>query len=573
MAATAGAAGAGAEGLAPRVEPIRSADDHLLTAVVSCAGVFLAIGLAAPLGALLVKSFEDEAGRFVWLANYARYFETPALVASLWNSLWVSGLTTAIVLPAAFAFAYALTRSAIPCKGLFRAIALLPILAPSLLPALALIYLFGNQGMLRPLLMGGTIYGPAGIVVSEVFYCFPAAFLILSTALSGADARLYEAAEALRASRIRVMGTVTLPAARYGMISAGFVVFTLVITDFGVPKVIGGSFNVLATDVYKQVVGQQNFQMGAVVGMVLLVPAVLAFLADRWAQRRQVSSVSARAVPYVPKPRPSRDIPLFLHCALISLLMLGLIGVAAWGSVIAFWPWNLSLTLANYDFARFDSAGWGSFRNSVVMSACTAAIGAPLIFLFAYGMERAKAAPRLSKAVRFAATVPLAVPGLVLGIAYIFFFNAPANPLGFLYGTMAILVLNSLVHFYTVGHLASVTALKQLDPEFESVAASLKVPLWRNFLAVTVPISLPVILDVAIYLFVSAMTTVSAVVFLYTPDTKPAAVALVQMDEAGQASAAAAMAMTILATSAAVKGLHVAADGLISRSTQAWRDR
>ena len=165
------------------------------------------------------------------------------------------------------------------------------------------------------------------------------------------------------------------------------------------------------------------------------------------------------------------------------------------------------------------------------------------------------------------------MPGLVLGIAYIFFFNAPANPLGFLYGTMAILVLNSLVHFYTVGHLASVTALKQLDPEFESVAASLKVPLWRNFLAVTVPISLPVILDVAIYLFVSAMTTVSAVVFLYTPDTKPAAVALVQMDEAGQASAAAAMAMTILATSAAVKGLHVAADGLISRSTQAWRDR
>jgi len=560
-------------GRVPRVRPLRSADDHLLSGVLGLAAAFLVFGLALPLGALLIKSFQDDRGGFVGLANYLRYFETPALIGSLWNSLWVAGLTTAIVLPLAFAYAYALTRSAIPFKGIFRAIALLPILAPSLLPALALIYLFGNQGMLRGLLMGGTIYGPLGIVVSQVFYCFPPAFLILATALSGADARLYEAAEALRASRIRVMWTVTLPSARYGMVSAGFVVFTLVITDFGIPKVIGGSFNVLATDVYKQVVGQQNFQMGAVVGMVLLAPAVLAFLADQWAQRRQTSSVSARAVPYVPKRRPWRDWPLFLHCTVISGLMLGLIGVAAWGSLVTFWPWNLSLTLANYDFARFDSAGWGSWWNSVTMAAWTAAIGAPLVFLFAYGMERAKAAPALAGIVRFAATVPLAVPGLVLGIAYIFFFNAPGNPAGFLYGTMAILVLNSLVHFYTVGHLASVTALKQLDPEFESVAASLKVPVWRNFMAVTVPVSLPVILDVAIYLFVNAMTTVSAVVFLYASDTKPAAVALVQMDEAGQASAAAAMAMAILATSAAVKALHVAADGAISRRTQAWRRR
>jgi iron(III) transport system permease protein len=209
----------------------------------------------------------------------------------------------------------------------------------------------------------------------------------------------------------------------------------------------------------------------------------------------------------------------------------------------------------------------------VTLAAATAAIGAPLVFLFAYGMERVKGIGPLGEIVRFAATVPLAVPGLVLGIAYIFFFNAPANPLGFLYATMGILVLNSVVHFYTVGHLASVTALKQLDPEFESVSASLKVPIWRSFFAVTVPISLPVILDVAIYLFVNAMTTVSAVVFLYAPDTKPAAVALVQMDEAGQASAAAAMAMTILLTSAAVKGLHVLADNAITRRTKAWRNR
>ena len=101
--------------------------------------------------------------------------------------------------------------------------------------------------------------------------------------------------------RWRVFWTVTLPGVRYGLISAVFVVFTLVITDFGIAKVIGGQFNVLATDAYKQVIGQQNFEMGAVVGFVLLVPAVVAFALDRQIQRRQVALLSARAVPLEPR--------------------------------------------------------------------------------------------------------------------------------------------------------------------------------------------------------------------------------------------------------------------------------
>src|SRR5205823_5052568 len=154
------------------------------------------------------------------------------------------------------------------------------------------------------------IYGAGGIVVAQVFYCFPHALIIAVTALSLADARLYEVAEALGTAKSRVFRTVTLPGAKFGLINAGFVVFTLVVTDFGIAKVIGGQFNVLATDAYKQVVGQQNFQMGAVVGMVLLVPAVLAFAIDRFVQRRQIALLSARAVPYEPKPGRARDAAL-----------------------------------------------------------------------------------------------------------------------------------------------------------------------------------------------------------------------------------------------------------------------
>lgn len=548
-----------------------SLDQRVMRLGLLLALAFLLVFLALPLVTLLLRAFETREGAFAGLANFATYATTPALLGAAWNSLWTAALTAAIVVPVAFVYAYALTRSRIPARTAFRAVMMLPLLAPSLLPALALIYLFGNQGMLRGLLLGRSIYGPIGIIAAQVFYCFPAAALILSVALSTADARLYEAAAALKASRLRIFRTVTLPGARYGLVSAFVVVFTLVATDFGIPKVIGGQFNVLATDVYKQVVGQQNFNMGAVVGIVLLAPAILAFLLDRWASRQRAATMGGRAVPLRPAPRPARDRPLLAFCLLVALLLVGIVGVAAWGSLIRFWPYNLSLTLDNYDFGRFDTAGWDAVRLSARMAACVAAAGTVVIFLVAYVLERVPQGGPLPGLLRFATAVPLAVPGLVLGLAYVLFFNHPANPLGFLYGGLAILVLNSIVHFYTVGHLTAVTAIRQLDPEFEAVGASLRVPVWITFARVTVPMCLPAILEIAAYLFVNAMTTVSAVIFLYGPDTKPASIAVVQMDEAGQASAAAAMAVVILGVATAAKLGQIALGAALGRLTQAWR--
>jgi iron(III) transport system permease protein len=155
----------------------------------------------------------------------------------------------------------------------------------------------------------------------------------------------------------------------------------------------------------------------------------------------------------------------------------------------------------------------------------------------------------------------------------VFFFNAGWNPLNVLYGTLTILVLNTIAHFYTVAHITALTALKQIDPEFEAVSASLKVPFWRTFTRVTVPICTPAILDVAVYMFVNALTTVSAVIFLYGAGTKLASIAIVHMDEAGTIAAAAAMATTIMATAIAAKLLHLALNGLVFERLQRWRKR
>jgi len=550
-----------------------SRDALIMRIGVALLVIWLLLIIALPLWALLSKSFQNSNGQFVGLANYIRYFSTPTLYGSIINSVGVALITTVIVIPLAFTYAYALTRSRMPFKGLFYAAALLPLFAPSLLSAISLIYLFGNQGLLKGLLMGNSIYGAGGIVVAQVFYCFPHALIIAVTALALADARLYEVAAALGTRNSRVFFTVTLPGAKFGLINAAFVVFTLVVTDFGIAKVIGGQFNVLATDAYKQVVGQQNFEMGAVVGFVLLVPAVLAFAIDRVVQRRQVALLSARAVPYEPKTSRARDAVLLAFCVVIAALLIVMLGTAVWASFITYWPYNLSLTLKNYDFSTFDQSGWASYTNSVLMAALAAIIGTVITFCGAYLVEKTKVASGGRAIAHLLAMLPMAVPGLVLGLGYVFFINASWNPLNIFYGTLIVLTVNCVAHFYTVAHITALTALKQIDPEFESVSASLKVPFWRTFGRVTVPICMPAILDIAVYFFVNAMTTVSAVIFLYGADTKLAAIAIVHMDEAGVTSGAAAMATVIVATALGVKLLHLLLDRVVFTRLQAWRKR
>jgi len=346
----------------------------------------------------------------------------------------------------------------------------------------------------------------------------------------------------------------------------------MAVSEFGVPKVIGGNVSVLAVDVYKQVIGQQNFSMGAVVGIVLLTPAVVAFAIDYVVQRRQQALLSARSVPYQPQPARWRDKLLLAYVMLISAALLLVVGMAAFGSVVKLWPYNLSLTLNHYTYGFEEYGIEDAYVNSLQMATWTAVLGAALTFAGAYWLEKTKGANLLRPAIRFQAMLPMAVPGMVLGIAYILFFNHPDNPLNWLYGTMTILVLSTVIHFYSSSHLTAVTALKQLDNEFESVSASLKVPFYKTFSRVTVPVCLPSILDIARYYFVNAMTTISAVVFLYSPKTMLASVSILHLDEAGAMGSAAAMATLIVLTSAAVTALLFALEWWLLRRTQAWRN-
>jgi iron(III) transport system permease protein len=346
-----------------------------------------------------------------------------------------------------------------------------------------------------------------------------------------------------------------------------------VITDFGVPKVVGGQAQVLATDIYKQVIGQQNFEMGAVVGVVLLLPALVAFLAERHLRARQAAALGARAVPYQPAPAPRRDRLALLFCGLVALVLLAVIGMAVFASLATYWPYDLRPSLRNYRFDDMDGGGWASYGNSIRLAIGTAIIGAAVSFASAYVVDKPRHAGLARELLNLFAALPLAVPGLVLGLGYILFFNRPGNPLQPLYGTMTILVLCTVAHFYSVAHLTQLAALRQLDREFEAVSESMSVPFWRTVWRVHLPVCAPTVIDVGGYFFVNAMTTVSAVVFLYAPQTTLASVAVLNMDDAGDVAPAAAMAVMIFLTAGAARLLLAGLRTWVVLRTQRWRRR
>ena len=550
-----------------------SRDEVIARLVLFAVMAMLALFLAAPLFTILVHAVQDKQGHFVGLTHFIAYFSTPSQLRSVGNSLWVAAAVVSISLPLAFVFAYALTRSRIPVplKATFRLIALIPLLAPSLLSAISFVQWFVNQGALKWLLGGTSIYGPLGIILAEVYNTFPHALMILTTSLALADGRLYEAATALRTTPRRQFLTITLPSCKYGLISAATVVFTYVVSDFGAPKVIGGNFNVLSVDVFKQVVGQHNFAIGAVVGLLLLVPSIVSFCIDYVVRRKIKAQLSARSVPYVPPRRQVADALLTMFCLVVCALLLATVGMAIYTSVISLWPYDLSFTLKHYYFVLLESDMAAAYTNSLEVALATALAGSLIVFVGAYLIEKTRNLGVLGRSMHLMAMLSMAVPGLVLGLGYVMFFNHPANPLNFMYQTMAILIVSMVVHYYTSSHLTAITALKQIDNEFEAVSASLKVPQFKTFVRVTVPVCLPAILDIGRYFFVVSMASLSCAIFLYTPETILASVAIMHLDDAGDIGPAAALATLIVLTSIAVCIGYALLTRVLLARTQAWR--
>ncbi len=514
----------------------------------------LVLGVLYPLAVLLDRSLSDNGGAAAGLANYAAYFRTPGLSTSLRNTLAVGLTVSAATTLLAFALACAFARARVAGDRACRYLSLLPLYVPSMFFPVGMIYLFGRHGMLSGLFGGGGVYGWKGIVFGEIVFILPHATLLLTTALRGIDSQLYMAARTLGASPWRRFRTITLPQARSGLLRAFLVSFILAITDFGIPKVLGGDCSMLATELYMQIIGLQDLAMGSAIGVMLLIPSILAFALDVWLTPSPAGQ--ARAGRYQkPDPAFGRDIAASLFAWGVVAVPVVIILTAVAGSFIAFWPYDLSFTTASY---RFENSVYGvqPFANSLIMAAATAAIGTVAVFGGAYIVIRTGVNRGLSLLYRCLAFLSLGIPGTALGLAFVFAFNRPGGAFDAFYGTRAFLVFHCVIHFFAMGHLISAAGLASLDARYEDAGKTLGVGRLRTFFRVILPLRLPVALDVAFYFFINAMTTVSGMVFIFSPDNAPAAVAMLHFTDTGNFSEAAAMGTLILASTLAARTLQ-----------------
>ncbi|MBP5453382.1 MAG: putative 2-aminoethylphosphonate ABC transporter permease subunit [Lachnospiraceae bacterium] len=548
---------------------------------------FFVIFLLMPMLMMFGQIFTDDHGGWVGLGNFKEYFSSPILFSSIGHSFTVSLITATGSTLIGLLYAYGVTRTNIRGKKLYKYLALLPIFIPTMVHGMALIYLFGKTGLFTSLFnVTSNLYGRNGIIMALMVYCFPQAYMVLSVALDSADNRLYEAAEVFDPSPIRTFVRVTLPSIRYGLINSFIACFTMSFTDFGAPEVVGGNYNVLATDIYREVVGQQKMSMGAVVGLILTIPAFISFLIDLALKKKnERNELSSKATAFEPKKSAARDSFYQIFCSLVVCCFVILIGVIALSSLVKRWPHDFSLTTDHFKFGKvLHGTGVVSFVNSFKLALGVAVLGTILVFAFAYLIEKGKPFRALADIGRFFATMPMALPGLVLGLGYIMFFNKPWIEIPFLniaiengfyglYQTLAIMVLCTVIHLFSVTFVTATAALKKLDREYENVAESMSVPFWVVCFKVTLPMCINAILEVFNYFFVNTMVTVSAVVFLYTAANKPASIAILNMDDNGDYAAAAAMSILIFLINIIVRTIYETVNVYSHKWLDKWKAR
>ena len=509
----------------------------------------LAIFFALPMLGIAWRSLIEDGSGQPGLGNYLALADMPGIWRAARNSMLLGAAVTAITVTLGFIVAYGLERCAMPGKRIIATLLQLPVIAPSLVLGLGLIFLLGRNGLVGKMLgIRPNIYGFWGLMLADILYALPQAILIIRVALRQSDARQYEAAEVLGAGGWRQFLDITLPGARYGLLSAAFVVFTVTITDFGNAVVIGGDFSVLATEIYNQVSGQMKFGMGAVVGILLLLPAALAVWIERGTARRQARMGGESAIPPSAAWLPARDVPVFAISALAAACVALVVGIVVFSSFMRLWPYRMTFTLRHY---ALDMTGaYESLWTSVWISAAAAGLGVALLFMLTFAIRR-RPGPLASLAALLSA-MPVAVPGLVLGLSYALAFNSATMPWGALYGTAVPIILCNLIHFHTQGYAAMMTGMRKVPGSLEDAVAVLGGGTLRVLRDVYLPWLRATLVSVGLFLFMSAMVTLSAVIFLVTPSLPLAAVTVMRLDEAGLTSQAAAFSTCIMAIVATI---------------------
>lgn len=498
--------------------------------------LFLFVSVLLPLVRLVLNVQINDIGTIIRSSQFK---------TMLVNSLVTTSVATVISVVLAWILAWCVNRTNIRFKSIFSVLFTLPMLIPSISHGMGLVLLFGDNGLITNLLgINIGLYGFTGIVLGAILYSLPVAFLMLTDVFQYEDYTVYEAASVLGLNSTQQFWTITLPNMNKSLISAVFAVFTMIFTDYGVPLVIGGKMLTIPVYMYREVIGLLDFSKGAIIGLILLIPAFIAFVVDlRSEENANASTVTQQ---FKISKNKHRDQLAYVFCGMMIFLLSLPLMAFAYLSVVKQYPIDMSLSLDNVIHAF--ELGVGSYLlNSLTIALVTSLIGVFVIYFTAYLTARSKKTVS-TLVLHLISMVSLAIPGIVLGLAYVLFFKG-----SWIYGTLIILVLVNVVHFFASPYLIAYNSLSKFNEKLEDVADVMGISRMKLLFDVYIPCTMESMIEMFSYLFVNSMVTISAVSFLANFKNMPLALMIPQFDSQSLIEATALISIVILIVNGMMK--------------------
>jgi iron(III) transport system permease protein len=537
--------------------------DAFVASAIGASVALVALFTLYPILRLFVRALQDREGNLS-LAAFSERIATSkvwGIGGVVMNTLQLGFMTALAATLLALCFALLFTRSRLPGRRLAGVLAVLPMITPPFVIGLALIMLFGRSGAINAILESAFgvsptrwIYGLPGVWLAQTLALTPVAYLVLVGVVEGISPSLEEAAQTLRASPSRLFNTITLPLLAPGLANAFLIVFIESLADFGNPLLLGGNLEVLSVAIYFAIVGvQQDPGRAAILAIVLLALSLTLFMIQRrLLARRSFVTVTGKGDGGLRLPLPRRVTTIAATLALPWLaLALVVYAMIFCGGFFEKWGLNHAPTLRHYVTAfgiDFGASGnmltggaWSSLKTTLAIAAVSAPLTAAFGLLVAYLLNRHRFAGKA--AFEFVTMLSFAMPGTVVGISYILAFNAPPIELAY---TGLILVACFVFRDMTTSLRAGLAALAQIDPSLDEASATLRATTSSTLRRVALPLVRPAIVAALGYSFISAMTSVSAVIFLTSPRFDMATVNIVGRAEVGEYGYATAYASVLI---------------------------
>lgn len=474
--------------------------------------VFFLIFLAAPVVRLLIKSFLLDGSSSFTLANYREVLTSKGFLEALSNSFLISAVSAVITTLIAFILAYTVHYTNNPkwMKGFVEKATVIPMLLPTITYGFAIIYSFGKQGLLTKLFGRQLfyIYGFHGLLLGYVIYTLPVSFMLIHNTMGYIDKKFMVVSRLMGDSPFRTF-QMTILRPLLGTLAASFIqTFFLCFTDFGIPASVGGRFEVVASVLYTQMLGSvPNFGNGAVVALIMLIPSVVSITVLHILEKYNVRYNRISTIEL--KKSPIRDV---IFGTLSGMLLLSVLSIFAVIFVIPFvkdWPYRVDFTFEHVKAVLEDSNLLNVYLNSMMVAGVTALVGTLMAYVGALITARSNISQKLKNVIESIALITNTIPGMVIGLAYLFSFSGTS-----LQNTFAIIIICNVIHFFSTPYLMMKNSLSKMNASWETTAMLMGDNWTKTIIRVVTPNALSTLIEVFSYYFVNAMVTVSAVIFI-----------------------------------------------------------